>query len=231
MSWLEAIIGVLRFFLAVASEKATLAHHNNYTAHMGLSAMPEAFLGQQRCVSLTPADLESLKSSPGYISSLEDLPVKPDTTHSSQFLGLNSKSGAWPVSKFGQDFIIACQTRHHTFISMLYTGVWPESESYDDSGMNEIPSRWKGECKTGTQFNSSLCNKKLIGAQIFNRRLLAKFPNITIAMNSAGDPVGHGTHNSSIAAGSYVEGASYFGYATGIARGTDGVPLYEDPIV
>ncbi|KAH9734367.1 hypothetical protein KPL71_017350 [Citrus sinensis] len=160
---------------------------------MGLSAMPEAFLGQQRCVSLTPADLESLKSSPGYISSLEDLPVKPDTTHSSQFLGLNSKSGAWPVSKFGQDFIIACQTRHHTFISMLYTGVWPESESYDDSGMNEIPSRWKGE-----------------------------------SMNSAGDPVGHAKN---IAAGSYVEGGSYFGYATGTARGTDGVPLYEDPIV
>lgn len=47
-------------------------------------------------------------------------------------------------------------------------------------------------------------------------------------MNSAGDPVGHAKN---IAAGSYVEGGSYFGYATGTARGTDGVPLYEDPIV
>ena len=118
----------------------------------------------------------------------------------------------------------------HIHLQVIYRGV-ARKRSYDDRGMNEIPSRWKGECETCTQFNSSLCNKKLIGAWIFNKRLLAKFPNITIVMNSAGDPVRHGTHTSSIAAGSYIEGASYFSYATGTARGTDGVPLYEDPIV
>ncbi|KAJ4701734.1 subtilisin-like protease [Melia azedarach] len=239
--FLLSFISVLHFVL-------TLAQHDNYIVYMDLSAMPKAFQGQHSwysatlqsvsrtvranstklntfssanllysynhvingfSASLTPAELEALKSSPGYISSIRDLPVKPDTTHSPNFLGLNSKSGAWPVSNFGQDVIVG----------VVDTGIWPESESYNDKGMPDIPSRWKGECVTGTQFNSSLCNKKLIGARFFNKGLVSKNPNITISMNSTRDTDGHGTHTSSTAAGNYVEGASYFGYAPGTARG------------
>lgn len=158
---------------------------------------------------LSPPEFEEIKNSPGYIFSTRDLPVKVDTTRSSQFLGLNSDSGAWPDSSYGKDVIIG----------LVDTGVSPESRSYDDSGMDEIPSRWKGECESGTQFNSSLCNKKLIGARYFNKGLLAKKPNLTISMNSPRDTDGHGTHTSSTAAGNYVKDASYFGYATGTARG------------
>ncbi|OIW04566.1 hypothetical protein TanjilG_20922 [Lupinus angustifolius] len=160
--------------------------------------------------SLTPLELEALKNSPGYISSIRDLPVKPDTTHSPQFLGLNPFSGAWPASEYGKDVIVG----------MLDTGVWPESRSFEDNGLTKIPSRWKGQCENSIQFNSSLCNNKLIGAKFFNKGLLAKNPNITIAKyNSTRDTEGHGTHTSSTAAGSKVNDVSYFGYASGTASG------------
>lgn len=159
--------------------------------------------------SLSLSELEALKSSPGFVSSIKDLPVKADTTHSPDFLGLSSDSGLWPVTNYGQDVIIG----------VVDTGIWPESESYNDKGMSEVPSRWKGQCEFGT-FNTSFCNKKLIGARFFNKGLIAKDPNATKTINnSTRDTDGHGTHTSSTAAGNYVQGASFFGYATGTARG------------
>lgn len=159
--------------------------------------------------TLTLSELEALKSSPGFISYTRDRPLKLHTTHSSQFLGLTSLSGAWPASNYGENVIIG----------ILDTGVWPESESFNDKGMTQVPSRWKGKCESGTQFNSSLCNKKLIGARFYNKGFIAENPDLEISMNSARDTNGHGTHTSSTAAGNFVKGASYFGYATGTATG------------
>lgn len=38
-------------------------------------------------------------------------------------------------------------------------GIWPESPSFDDTGMSEIPSKWKGVCMEGIDFKKSNCNK------------------------------------------------------------------------
>ncbi|KAB2082658.1 hypothetical protein ES319_A05G212700v1 [Gossypium barbadense] len=117
--------------------------------------------------SLTPAELEALKSTPGYVSSIKE-----------------------PVSNFGKDIII---------------GV--------------IDTGWRGECESGTQFNSSMCNKELIGVRFSNKGVVAHNPNVAISMTSPRDTVGHGTHTSTTATGNYVKDASYFGCAMGTARG------------
>lgn len=160
--------------------------------------------------TLSWLELESLKRSPHYVSSTLDRPLKLHTTHTPGFLGLNSVSGAWPASKYGDDVIIG----------FVDTGIWPESASFRDDGIPAIPSRWKGSCVSGGDFNSSLCNKKIIGSRFYHRGLLANNPKaIKVSMYSARDTVGHGTHTSSTAAGNWVRDASYFGYAPGTAIG------------
>lgn len=113
-------------------------------------------------------------------------------------------------------------------INMILEGIWPESSSFNDEAMGEIPSRWKGACQVGENFNSTNCNKKIIGARWFlkgmhdhTKKLI--HGNGTSEYLSARDAIGHGTHTASTAAGYFVGDANYRGLASGLARG--GAPL------
>ena len=41
-------------------------------------------------------------------------------------------------------------------VGFIDTGIWPESESFNDEGFGPPPKKWKGECKGGKNFT---CNK------------------------------------------------------------------------
>ncbi|CAI0552180.1 unnamed protein product [Linum tenue] len=141
---------------------------------------------------------------------------KLHTTHSWTFLGLEEEKGLvssgsiWKKARFGED----------TIIGNLDTGVWPESKSFSDQGLGPIPSKWKGICQNDRdpQFH---CNRKLIGARYFNKGYASVVPggNLGPTFFSPRDPDGHGSHTLSTAGGTFVSGASVFGFGNGTAKG------------
>lgn len=43
-----------------------------------------------------------------------------------------------------------------TVVCVLDSGIWPESESFNDEGFGPAPEKWKGACAGGANFT---CNK------------------------------------------------------------------------
>ncbi|WZZ03385.1 hypothetical protein YC2023_089306 [Brassica napus] len=159
-------------------------------------------------------EAESLLRSESILDVFEDPVYTLDTTRTPEFLGLNSE--------FGVASGYSGHASNGVIIGVLDTGVWPESKSYDDYGMPEIPSKWKGECESGPDFDSKLCNKKLVGARSFSKGFqMSSGGGFSTKRESVSprDVDGHGTHTSSTAAGSAVTNASFLGYAAGTARG------------
>ena len=161
---------------------------------------------------LTPEEAELLEKQSGILSVLPEMIYKLHTTHTPEFLGLGKSDAV---------LLPASASLSEVIVGVLDTGVWPEIRSFDDTGLGPIPSTWKGSCEVGKNFNSSSCNRKLIGAQYFSKGYEAAFGPIdeTMESKSPRDDDGHGTHTATTAAGSAVSGASLFGYASGIARG------------
>ncbi|XP_043702610.1 subtilisin-like protease SBT5.6 [Telopea speciosissima] len=175
---------------------------------------------------LTPDEAETLSRMDEVVSVSPSIPRRWSlhTTRSWKFAGLEEgletldKNGdLLRESKYGKDIIVG----------LLDSGIWPESKSFSDEGLGPIPKRWKGICQVGDAFNSSHCNRKLIGAryylkgyeQYYNTKL-----NTTAEFRSPRDHDGHGTHTSSTVGGRRVHGVSALGgFALGTASG--GAPL------
>ncbi|XP_078427728.1 subtilase family protein [Wolffia australiana] len=163
---------------------------------------------------LSGEEAETLRRTPGVAAVHPDRRLELQTTYSHQFLGLGfAPDGAWARAQYGKGAIIG----------VLDTGVWPESPSFSDSAMGPVPGRWRGVCQPGQDFNSSACNRKLIGARFYERGHQASGdqpgPAHAPEYASARDAHGHGTHTSSTAAGAVVPGASVLGGAAGTAAG------------
>ncbi|KAF3781550.1 Subtilisin-like protease SBT1-3 [Nymphaea thermarum] len=137
------------------------------------------------------------------------------TTRSPEFLGLD------PGLRGSRDIWSSLKSRRDVIIGVLDTGIWPESQSFNDSGLAARPARWKGACETGRGFTTSHCNQKIIGARIFFSGYEAGtgIINERDEYKSPRDQDGHGTHTAATVAGVPVPGANLLGYASGTARG------------
>lgn len=108
------------------------------------------------------------------------------------------------------------------------TGIWPESEAFNDKGLGPIPSRWKGHCQSGDKFDpATACNRKLIGSKYYLKgfeaaagRPAIKDPDfLRFDIASPRDRDGHDTHTSSTAGGSFTPNASYHRLGYGTVKG------------
>uniref|UniRef100_A0A6N2JW53 Inhibitor I9 domain-containing protein n=1 Tax=Salix viminalis TaxID=40686 RepID=A0A6N2JW53_SALVM len=118
------------------SERISLIHHYSH-AFKGFSAM------------LTENEASALAGHDGIVSIFQDPILQLHTTRSWDFLeaasGMQYKHKHPPMSS-------------DVIIGMIDTGIWPESPSFNDDGIGEIPSRWKGVCMEGYDFKKSNCN-------------------------------------------------------------------------
>ncbi|KAK7305805.1 hypothetical protein VNO77_43717 [Canavalia gladiata] len=96
-------------------------------------------------------------------------------------------------------------------IGIFDSGVWPESESFNDKGFGPPPTKWKGTCQT----SNFTCNNKIIGAKYYKADGFFSDED----PKTPRDTDGHGTHTASTAAGNPVGTASMLGLRQGTARG------------
>ncbi|KDP21172.1 hypothetical protein JCGZ_21643 [Jatropha curcas] len=179
---------------------------------------------------LTPEEASKLSEMDGVVSVYASNPTKYSlqTTRSWEFVGLDEgEEPKWNHHfKTERELPLKAGYGKGVIVGVLDSGVWPESKSFSDEGMGTIPKLWKGICQTGPGFNSSHCNKKIIGARYYVKGFETYYGrlNATEDFRSPRDVDGHGTHTASTVAGRVVHNASaYGGFAAGTASG--GAPL------
>ncbi|KAK7847091.1 subtilisin-like protease sbt5.3 [Quercus suber] len=164
----------------------------SYTRHInGFAAM------------LDEKEAAEIAKDPKVISVFPNLPRKLHTTRSWEFLGLTKNgqipdSSAWKVGRLG---------------------AWPESRSFQDTGLGPVPAKWRGICQPGHN-DGVRCNRKLIGVRYFNKGYAADLGTpLNESLNSARDLEGHGTHTLSTAGGNFVPHTSVLNIGNGTASG------------
>ena len=63
---------------------------------------------------------------------------------------------SWDFMGFSQSVGRKNAVESDIIVAMLDTGIWPESDSFDDSNFGPPPSKWKGTCQSSANFT---CNK------------------------------------------------------------------------
>ncbi|CAN4110301.1 unnamed protein product [Withania somnifera] len=158
-----------------------IAEISTYIVHLDKSLMPKMFASQHHWHS---SIIESIKIvTPALLNSHHPVP-KLLYSYDNVFHGFSA--------------VLYTTTHTSEFLKLNPSScLWP----YVVIGvLDSDPKRWNGICRPGREFNTSLCNKELIGPNYFNKGLLASNPDVNISMNSARDTGGHGTHVASIAA-------------------------------
>ncbi|XP_059429002.1 subtilisin-like serine-protease S [Corylus avellana] len=173
---------------------------------------------------LTPEQAQQLTEHDSVVSVFESKMNRLQTTHSWEFLGIDS------IHQYNH---MPTDSNSNIIVGVIDTGIWPESNSFNDQGLGPVPKKFKGECVTAKlpreyhEANNFIwvgIFRKIIGARFYLKGFEAETGplesfNAFPLFRSARDSDGHGTHTASTIAGSVVANVSLFGMARGTARG------------
>ncbi|XP_019088898.1 PREDICTED: subtilisin-like protease SBT3.13 [Camelina sativa] len=174
---------------------------------------------------LTSSQAKEISEHPAVIHVTPNRFLKLKTTRTWDHLGLSPIPTSFASPSSVKGLLHDSNMGSEAIIGVIDSGIWPESKVFNDQGLGPIPKRWRGKCESGEEFNATIhCNNKLIGAKYYLKGLLAEIGgnfNRTIIQDykSNRDAKGHGTHTATIAGGSFVSNASYYGLAGGTVRG------------
>ncbi|CAN8325514.1 unnamed protein product [Cochlearia groenlandica] len=176
---------------------------------------------------LTSPQAKRISEHPEVIHVIPNRIMKLKTTRTWDHLGLSPIPSSFSSSSTSslKGLLHDSNMGSEAIIGVMDTGIWPESKVFNDQGYGPIPKRWRGKCKSGDKFKARVhCNKKLIGAKYYVKGMLAEvggqFNRTTFKdFKSNRDALGHGTHTATIAAGSFIANASFYGLAQGMVRG------------
>ena len=79
----------------------------------------------------------------GVVSVFPNRQLKLHTTRSWDFMGFSQK-------------VERATTESDVIIGVIDSGIWPESESFNDTGFGPPPTKWRGTCQVSANFT---CNK------------------------------------------------------------------------
>ncbi|KAK7825622.1 subtilisin-like protease sbt1.5 [Quercus suber] len=138
---------------------------------------------------LTPEQAQQLADKDLVVSVFQSKMNKLHTTHSWEFLGIDS------AQQYNQ---MPMESTSNITVGVIDTGIWPESKSFNDKGFGPVPKKFKGERVTSDHFRLANCNRKIIGARFYSKGFEAESGRLESFnlpfFRSARDGDGHGTH-------------------------------------
>ncbi|KAF5931132.1 hypothetical protein HYC85_032005 [Camellia sinensis] len=194
--------------------------------------------GKSMLDGFTDSDMADDVNSRKFTSRMNEL----HTTHSWKFLGINS------INHYNH---LPMDSKSNVVVTMIDSGVWPESKSFNDEGLGPVPKKFNEECIVrknshcptviGLDFSPVQIHyldermlsgplgpyRKTIRARFYSKGYKAENEPLELAnlpfFQSPRDADGHETHTASTVAGSIVINATLPGITLGTAHGAQQV--------
>ncbi|XP_076911680.1 subtilisin-like serine-protease S [Bidens hawaiensis] len=128
------------------AKEATIHHYTK--SFRGFSAM------------LTPDQATKLSENEDVVSVFESRTNRLHTTNSWKILGVDS------IPQYNN---LPTDIQSDVNVGVIDSGVWPESQSFNDYGLGPVLTKFQGECVLGQNFTRFNCNWKIIGARYYSK--------------------------------------------------------------